>query len=368
MPVAAFCTDIPEFQGGRILEESYASRFPGAAVIPAFATAIRSKGWEVVTGDQLLQERQYPSRNLGDVFVVQEEDSRVGRELLAAGAIPGVILNGESPLFARDFYRDVSRPCAVFPHRVLFTGAHESAGTQGTNHSLLFPALHSHQAPLFVPWAERKHLAILAGNKYWRHADIPWLSRAKRRLQEAVNRDQTEWLARNQLHDERLNLIAHFSNHGKIDVHGSGWDRRGHLPKKYGDALETLVPRTATVEYNAKQSLLSEYRFALTMENFVYPGYVTEKIFDALAAGAIPVYLGAPDIESFVPNDVFIDIRDFSGPSELEAFLDELTEAAGMKMIDAGRVFIESELGQRHTFENRGAFFADLVVDVAAKR
>ena len=51
---------------------------------------------------------------------------------------------------------------------------------------------------------------------------------------------------------------------------------------------------------------------------------VTEKIYDALIAGAVPVYLGAPNIEEFVPSGSYIDVRSFSGPRELSQFLIEV--------------------------------------------
>jgi len=368
VPVVAFCTDIAEFHQGRILEAEYAARFPGAAVIPAFAQALRNQGWDVVTGDQVLDPAWDSTMSVHDVFIVQEENSSIGRELIERGAIPTLILSGESPLYARDFYRDVSVPCKGFPHRVLFTGAHAPAGSDGTNHPLLFPAFHTDQAPLATPWAERGFMAILAGNKYWRHSDIPWPARLERFLQERRDREYTSWLQANQLHDERLELIAHFANQGKIDVYGAGWDNRRHLPARYRERLQALQPAGGTINYETKHQLLSNYRFTLTLENFVYPGYVTEKIFDALASGSIPVYQGAPDIEAFIPREAFIDLRGFSSLASLEDFLDNLSEADRERILEAGQNFLASNQGQQHSYENRGNFLAGLVGQVAATR
>ncbi len=41
-----------------------------------------------------------------------------------------------------------------------------------------------------------------------------------------------------------------------------------------------------------KQQALSKYLFYLAFENTIEPGYVTEKVFDALIAGTVPIYLG----------------------------------------------------------------------------
>lgn len=366
MPLVAFCTDIQEFHEGRILDEAYAAQFPGASAIAAFARDMRSHEWDVVTGDQILGNNGVLNSDLGSVFIVQEETSQIGREILRRGGIPALILSGESPLYAQEFYGDLPTTCQSFEHRVLFTGAHASAGGAGQNHALLFPALNAHQQQLFTPWRDRRYLAMVAGNKYWRHADLPWPARLQRALHERRAPEYTKWLRENQLHDERLRLVAHFDSQAKLDIYGSGWDRRGHLPAAHRKALAHLRPADSSVGYQSKHALLAQYRFTLTLENFIYPGYVTEKIFDSLAAGSIPVYLGAPDIGDFVPREAFIDLREFTGPAALERHLDNMDEDHAAEIIDRGRRFLESEQGQRHTFESRGEFLASLVRSVHA--
>ncbi|MGH2443366.1 MAG: glycosyltransferase family 10 domain-containing protein, partial [Chloroflexota bacterium] len=49
---------------------------------------------------------------------------------------------------------------------------------------------------------------------------------------------------------------------------------------------------------------------------------VTEKFFDTLLAGSVPVYLGAPNINQFAPGDrCFIDVADFDEPRLLAEHL-----------------------------------------------
>ena len=52
--------------------------------------------------------------------------------------------------------------------------------------------------------------------------------------------------------------------------------------------------------------VMSEYRFALVMENSNAPGYVTEKIANAFMAGTIPVYYGTKDVFRLFNPDAFI--------------------------------------------------------------
>ncbi len=74
-----------------------------------------------------------------------------------------------------------------------------------------------------------------------------------------------------------------------------------------------------------KRTVLSDYKFTLCFENALAEDYVTEKFFDPLVAGSVPVYLGAPNIEAFAPGDrCFIDIRHFDNPEALADHLKAL--------------------------------------------
>jgi hypothetical protein len=74
---------------------------------------------------------------------------------------------------------------------------------------------------------------------------------------------------------------------------------------------------------NAKNEFLRSSRFNLCFENKSIPGYVTEKIVEAMWARCIPIYWGDPEIvEEFNPKS-FINVHDF--PSE-EACLKRIEE------------------------------------------
>lgn len=61
-----------------------------------------------------------------------------------------------------------------------------------------------------------------------------------------------------------------------------------------------------------KLDFVRRYRFCLAFENSYFPGYTTEKIIEAKAAGSIPIYWGNPRIsEDFNPR-AFINVHDFA--------------------------------------------------------
>lgn len=99
----------------------------------------------------------------------------------------------------------------------------------------------------------------------------------------------------------------------KVDSYG-GVLRNRHLPME--DAgRETMLAVTA------------RYKFALVLENSIAEDYVSDKFFDALIAGSVPVYRGAPNVAAFAPGDrCFINAVDFSSPAELAAYLNRLNE------------------------------------------
>lgn len=75
----------------------------------------------------------------------------------------------------------------------------------------------------------------------------------------------------------------------------------------------------------SKNELLDRYKFTLAFENAIGRDYVTEKFFDPLIRGSVPVYLGAPNVEDFAPGEhCFINVRDFPNPRALAAYLQYL--------------------------------------------
>ncbi len=78
-------------------------------------------------------------------------------------------------------------------------------------------------------------------------------------------------------------------------------------------ALEALQAANITVHSHGrcannmpnadKDELLPRIKFSLAFENSIEPDYVTEKYLQALNFGAVPVVIGAPNIQDFAPSD-----------------------------------------------------------------
>jgi hypothetical protein len=77
--------------------------------------------------------------------------------------------------------------------------------------------------------------------------------------------------------------------------------------------------------HETKIETIALYRFNLAFENSRTEDYVTEKFFEPLIAGCVPVYRGAPNVAQFAPGEnCYIDAADFTSPRELAQYLNWL--------------------------------------------
>ncbi|SFQ46708.1 glycosyltransferase family 10 domain-containing protein [Hymenobacter arizonensis] len=88
-----------------------------------------------------------------------------------------------------------------------------------------------------------------------------------------------------------------------------------------------------------KLKVIRSFRFVICYENTRAMGYISEKIFDCIFAGCVPVYLGEPDIQSFVPAECFIDRRKFATDASLADFLTQMPYSEYAKYIHAMHSF-----------------------------
>ncbi|MEY4714388.1 MAG: hypothetical protein RIQ37_718 [Actinomycetota bacterium] len=75
----------------------------------------------------------------------------------------------------------------------------------------------------------------------------------------------------------------------------------------------------------SKEDALRDYRYSLAIENDSSPSYFTEKILDCFAMGVVPIYFGAPDIETFFPANSLIKLPDLRAES-IEEALSKISE------------------------------------------
>jgi len=103
---------------------------------------------------------------------------------------------------------------------------------------------------------------------------------------------------------------------GKVDIYGKGWEA--------GITIEDSRDGDWT---NRKFEILQDYHFNLCFENTIAPYYCTEKIWDAIIGGCLPIYYGGQNstiYEDFPPNS-FLDYCQFHDPGELFQYIEKMT-------------------------------------------
>lgn len=131
-----------------------------------------------------------------------------------------------------------------------------------------------------------------------------------------------------ELYSARRASIRYFEKNQpeNFDLFGVGWNRPVNILEKIFPITRQIYPSYRGTVQN-KWDVLPQYRFSLCYENIHdEPGWVTEKIFDSIRAGCVPIYWGASNISDYVDPDAFIDRRLFKSDAELEYFITDIGE------------------------------------------
>ena len=118
-----------------------------------------------------------------------------------------------------------------------------------------------------------------------------------------------------------------------ITAYGIGWAQFHKNPRlKIGHTKHRSLDDQTTVD------IIKDYTFVLVIENCNAHGYVSEKIYDAFIAGCIPLYYGNNNSRVNIPQDMYINLRNFETSLDLQKYLDGLSlqeiEAMRQRVLD----------------------------------
>lgn len=162
-----------------------------------------------------------------------------------------------------------------------------------------------------VPFAKKKMLTLIAGDKYSLHPK--------------------------ELYSERVRAINYFSRAipNDFDFYGMGWGKKklvfSRHPIKFIKLLQRYLSYPAMGSYKGvvedKIQTLSKYKFCICYENMRdIKGFITEKIFDCFKAGCVPIYWGASNVQYEIPSNVYIDRREYSSYQNMLNYIKTITE------------------------------------------
>lgn len=123
----------------------------------------------------------------------------------------------------------------------------------------------------------------------------------------------------------RVEYVSELMRHIHIDSYGKLFKNQN---------IEHDCGRKTAIE------IMRNYKFVIAFENAVADDYVTEKFYNPIYAGSVPIYIGAPNVADFSPyRNCYVDVRDFSSPYELSVYL---------------KACVSSSLKWKQSFGNRG--------------
>jgi len=242
--------------------------------------------------------------------------------------LKGMLRLARTRIAGRPRFRNLYDECArsgALPKKALFLWEPPSTSPLNSDHRLhaLFPVIFT--------WND----ALVDGRKFFKlhypqpahFPDLPRIPFAEKKLLVNISANKHSFHP-HELYTARRATIRHFERNRPedFDLYGMGWERRPGFLGQLLPARSRPYPAYRGMVRH-KWDVFPRYRFSICYENIRdEPGYVTEKIFDSMRAGCVPIYWGAPNITQYVDQDAFIDRRQFRSEQALEDYLVGMTE------------------------------------------
>ena len=296
-------------------------------------------GIQLVTPDIFFSLTPRPTKG---IFINNAAHTQNVKELIKAGLYPAALFAFEHPLYSCEFFYHLKKYTRVYDHTFMPSGAKSIVSSKTKFHTWVSPQPYSKDIKVSANFNKKKFLTAISSNAR--------LNPKKRLYVHIMNfLKPLPTLANRELYLDRLEAIKYFSKNADFDLFGHNWDK----PVLYTNGkYEAAIKKSYRGIVGDKFEVLKNYKFAIIFENAIYNGWITEKIIDALYAGCVPIYWGAPEITDFIPEGAFIDFKKFfkneSVPSEksytnLETFLRDMDEKTYQGYIDKINEFIQSD-------------------------
>lgn len=112
---------------------------------------------------------------------------------------------------------------------------------------------------------------------------------------------------------QRLVLDGH--RRGMVDIYGRGWP----------EGLSKGASSTQRGRHRWKLQILKDYHFNVCLENTNFDYYCTEKIWEAIKGGCLPIYYGKNNrIYEDFPMNSFIDVAEFANSDKLYDYIETM--------------------------------------------
>jgi len=328
--------DSPQLLGNKIFNSVLAKKVSHTILPTCYLyKEAQKQGIQFITPDAFLGLKNKPKNSL----LISHLKTPFTEKLISLGAKPTILTCQESPLIATRFYIGLKKYSSLYNRSFVFKGMKKKLSKKTIYHQMFFPQSFNFDDFKIVPFEEKEFLTMITsgkkGNKGLRKLFKTFILRL--------------FYGKNvrEIYQERFKIIDYFASRKGFNLYGVGWENSGkgsketqNIKKAYKGAVEDKI------------NVLRKYKFAFCFENCTFKGYITEKIFDVMFAGSVPIYYGAPDINDYVGSNCFIDFRKFKNYSELNDFLLNMKETEYNQYIKNIKGYLQSDLFKKFTQEN----------------
>lgn len=175
----------------------------------------------------------------------------------------------------------------------------------------------------------------------------------------------------NDLYQERLNTIRWYERHAPehFELYGLGWRKPAPAYTPWGKIRRGMASFRAKAlghppfpswrgEVRDKREVMRRSKFAYCYENTRGPdNYITEKIFDSLMNGCVPVYWGPENVLEHIPAECFIDRSAFRDTATVHDYLLSVSAERHAQYQRDIACFLKSDAARKFAVEH----FADVV-------
>nr|XP_039267169.1 alpha-(1,3)-fucosyltransferase 11-like isoform X1 [Styela clava] len=165
------------------------------------------------------------------------------------------------------------------------------------------------------------------------HSDYPLTTQHIQSIEYILDREPISILEKNELRQNGLAPVLYLQSHCDVPSDRDRYvsELMKHIQvDSYGECLNNIefddddLVGIQSMNSEELYELIGQYKFHITFENALCDDYITEKIYRALHVGSVPIYMGASNVQDWVPNGSYISVKDFRSPKALAVLLNSL--------------------------------------------
>lgn len=333
--------------------------------------------YEIVWVNEAINNIQNGKWRPEEVLVIQDMSSKSGKKLLNLGAFPFINICYEGPFIGHSYYQKINYFGKIFKKLIIFDDEYPDLKfNKNKIMDLGFPCIETQLVEnKFSPfskkeWDLKKFIVGIWANKHYslhrkkifNHLkNFNWKYLLFEFISKLISKTYKKNLKK-QLIDKRNETFINMSELVQFDLFGRGWSEFNEVPykilKKMNNFKDNIYDGNISLYKNlSKKQIYKKYKFALCFENSISRSYITEKIFDCFTNKIIPIYYGAPNITQYVPENCFIDYRNFKDDVELSMYLKSINIDDANKYLYNAHKFLLSEESKR----NKCDYFAESI-------